>query len=121
MGLDAVELILRAEEFYVITIGDDEAALVRTVGDFYRLICGKLEVFPLQNPLTSNTLPVVSEKEWSFMFLQKRAPLHASPEVLPWSPQSVWDSLVAIVVDQLCLKPTDVEYHARFVEDLRVD
>jgi len=95
--------------------------LIRTVGDFYKLICGKLEVSPLQSPITSDTLPVVSEKEWSFLFLQKRAPLPAAPEVLPWSPQSVWDSLVAIVVDQLSLKPTDVEYHTRFVEDLRVD
>jgi len=35
MGLDAVEIILRSEELFVITIGDDEAAAVRTVGDFY--------------------------------------------------------------------------------------
>jgi acyl carrier protein len=28
MGLDAVEIILRSEELFVITIGDDEAAAV---------------------------------------------------------------------------------------------
>jgi acyl carrier protein len=32
MGLDAVEIVLRTEELFVITIGDDEAAAVRTVG-----------------------------------------------------------------------------------------
>ena len=89
MGLDAVEQILRAEEFYVITIGDYEAASVRTVGDFYKLICGKLDVSPLGSPLTSDTLPVVSEKDWGFLFLQRRAPLSAPQEVLPWTPQSI--------------------------------
>jgi len=38
MGLDAVEIVLRTEELFVITIEDDEAAAVRTVGDFYNLI-----------------------------------------------------------------------------------
>jgi acyl carrier protein len=32
MGLDAVEIVLRTEELFVITIEDDEAAAVRTVG-----------------------------------------------------------------------------------------
>ena len=36
MGLDAVEIVLRTEELFVITIGDDEAGEVRTVGDFYK-------------------------------------------------------------------------------------
>ena len=121
MGLDAVEMVLRTEELFVINIGDDEAASVRTVGDFYNLICEKLDVPPLQNPVTPANLPLVTEKEKVFLFLQKQTPLPAPPEVLPWSPQSVWDSLVAIIVDQLCLAPGEVLYHARFVEDLRVD
>jgi acyl carrier protein len=29
MGLDAVEIVLRTEELFAITIGDDEAAAVR--------------------------------------------------------------------------------------------
>lgn len=46
MGLDAVELILRAEEEFNITIEDSEAERVRTVGDFYQLILTKLDVWP---------------------------------------------------------------------------
>jgi hypothetical protein len=46
MGLDSVELILRTEEEFSIVISDDEAAEVRTVGDFYKLVLSKLEVTP---------------------------------------------------------------------------
>jgi hypothetical protein len=121
MGLDAVELVLRTEEFFVISIEDDEVASVRTVGDFYDLVCAKLGIPPLQNPATSTNLPVVTEKEKVFLFLQKQKSRPAPPDVLPWSPQSVWDSLVAVIVDQLCLEPGEILHHARFVEDLRVD
>lgn len=62
MGLDAVEMVLRAEEFFVINIDDDEASSVRTVGDFYKLICAKLCVTPLESPLTPAELPLVTEK-----------------------------------------------------------
>jgi len=44
MGLDAVEIILRAEELFLITVGDDEAGAVRTVGEFYNLICATLNL-----------------------------------------------------------------------------
>jgi hypothetical protein len=121
MGLDAVEIVLRTEEFFVIRIEDEEAATVRTVGDFYILICEKLKVTPLHSPITSATLPIISEKERKLLFLSKHTPLPAPPEVLPWSPQSVWDSLVAILVDQQCLKPEEILYVARFAEDLGVD
>ena len=104
MGLDAVEIVLRTEDFFIITIEDDEAGAVRTVGDFYNLICAKLSVPSLQSPITSATLPTITEKEKSLLFLYKNRPLPAPPEVLPWSPQTVWDSLVAILVDQLCLR-----------------
>lgn len=121
MGLDAVEIVMRAEEFFTIRIGDDEAAAVRTVGDFYDLICAKLDVEPLRSPVASAVLPVISEKETVFLFLSKHTPLPAPVEVLPWSPQSVWDCVVAVLVDQQCLKPEKILHHARFVEDLGVD
>jgi hypothetical protein len=121
LGLDAVEIVLRAEELFVITIEDDEAASVHTVGDFYNLICSKLNVTTLPSPITSPELPEITHKEKTFLFLSKHTPLPAPPEVLPRSPQSVWDALVAIFVDQQGLKREDILYHARIVQDLGVD
>ena len=121
MGLDAVEIVLRAEEFYSTTFTDHEAAQVRTVNDFYKLICSKLKLDPLENPQTSAKLPSVSEEEWRFLFLRKSTPLPPPSEVLPWTPQSVWDTLVAILVDQQGLKSAEITPAARFVEDLGVD
>jgi hypothetical protein len=121
MGLDAVEIVLRTEELFAITIADDEGAAVRTVGDFYNLICSKLNITPLPSPITSAELPKITDKEKTFLFLSRHTPLPAPPEVLPWSPQSVWDVVVAIFVDQQALKREDILYHARITQDLGVD
>lgn len=121
MGLDAVELVLRAEELFVIAINDEEAARVRTVGDFYELICSKLDVSPLQSPVTSEELPVITHREKAFLFLARYSHLPAPPDALPWSPQSVWDCLVAVFVDQQGLKPEEITYCARINRDLGVD
>jgi hypothetical protein len=120
MGLDAVEIVLRTEEFYSITIADDEAERVRTVGDFYELICSKLNLIPLISPQTPTVLPKVSEVESSFLILRKHTRLPPPPEVLPWTPQSVWNTLVALLADQQGLKTVEILYTARFVEDLGV-
>lgn len=121
MGLDAVEIVLRTEEFFGIVIEDEEAASVRTVGDLYRLVCSKLEVQALASPPTSETLPKVTEKEKVFLFLAKHSPLPPPTEVLPWSSQSVWDCLVSLLTDQQGLDPQQILSTARFVEDLGVD
>jgi hypothetical protein len=120
MGLDSVELILRAEELFVITIEDNEAEAVRTVGDFYILICAKLNLSPLQSPETSPELPLITIKEKGLLLSRRYTPVPAPAEVLPWSPQTVWDCLVAVFVDQLALKAKDVQFHARIVDDLGV-
>jgi hypothetical protein len=121
MGLDAVEIILRAEELFAIEIADDEAAKVETVGQFYELICSKLHIAPLRSPVTSEGLPVITHREKVFLFLSRHTPLPAPAEVLPWSPQSVWDCVTAVFVDQQGLKAEDVTYHARVAKDLGVD
>jgi len=121
MGLDGVEIVLRTEELFVIAINDDEAAMVRTVGDFYQLICAKLGVPPLQSPCTSENLPVITHHEKIFLFLSRDTPLPAPPDVLPWSPQSVWDCMVAVFVDQMALNPKEITCHARIAQDLGVD
>jgi len=51
MGMDTVEIVLRTEELFVITITADEASAVRTVGDLYRLTCSKLSLVTLPSPL----------------------------------------------------------------------
>jgi hypothetical protein len=117
MGLDAVEIILRAEELFAVDIGDEEAAKVETVGQFYELICSKLHISPLQSPVTSEELPVITHREKVFLFLSRHTPLPAPAEALPWSPQSVWDSVVAVFADQQGLSTTDVTYHARIAKD----
>jgi len=121
MGLDAVEIILRTEELFAISIADDEAEAVRTVGDLYGLICSKLNLTPLPSPTTSSELPRITDKQSKYLILRTHTPLPPPPNSLPWSPQSVWDALVAIFVDRQGLRAEDVLYHARIVQDLGVD
>ena len=121
MGLDYVEIVLRTEDFFAITIGDEEAGALRTVGDFYNLICAKLNITPLEAPVISPQLPIVTKEERTLLLLYKRTPLPPPLEILPWSPQSVWDSLVAIVADQQGLDPKEAHIRARFAEDLGVN
>jgi hypothetical protein len=121
MGLDAVEIVLRVEELFGIEISDEEAASVRTVGDLYELICARLNVVPLASPVTSKELPTITQREKVFFFLARHTPLPAPPEVLPWSPQSAWDCLVALLVDQQGLKPRQIKYEATLVDDFGID
>ncbi len=121
MGLDAVEIVLRTEEVFTIEINDEEAAGVRTVGDFYTVICQKLGLTPLRFPLTSSVLPKITQKDQQFWFFYKHTPLPRPPEVLPWAPQTVWDTLVAIFVDRMSLAPEEILFDARIAQDLRID
>lgn len=121
MGLDAVEIVLRAEELFAIEIGDTEASIVETVGQFYELICSKLHIPALRSPVTSQVLPVITQREKVFLFLARHTPLPPPSEVLPWSPQSVWDCVVAVFADHQGLKATEITYQARIAADLGVD
>jgi hypothetical protein len=121
MGLDAVEICLRCEELFAITLADGEASAVRTVDDLYRLICTKLDMTPLPSPVASAELPRITEKEKIILFLQRHRPLPAPPHLLPWSGQTVWDALVAVFVDQQGLKREQVLPSARIAQDLGID
>jgi acyl carrier protein len=46
MGLDSVEIVMRTEDEFSITLTDDEAGAVRTVDDLYRLVLSKLDLTP---------------------------------------------------------------------------
>jgi acyl carrier protein len=50
MGMDSVEIILRIEEDFAISISDEEAATVVTAGDLHNLILRKLETAPSFRP-----------------------------------------------------------------------
>ena len=44
MGLDTVELVLRTEEVFGISLPDEECEQIVTVGDLYRLVLTKLNL-----------------------------------------------------------------------------
>lgn len=121
MGLDAVELVLRAEEFFTIFIPDNEAAAIRTVHDFYTVICRKLNVTPAVHPTTPDSLPIITKVEKLGLIRRNYKHLPPPPELLPWTADSVWSAVVALFVDQLNLKPEEVLPDARIVDDLGID
>ena len=64
-------------------------------------------------PLLLQAFRSLLKRRGCFYFLRNRC-RPAPADVLPWSPQSVWDSLVAVIVDQLGLELDEVSHHARF-------
>lgn len=66
MGLDGVELVLRCEEFFAISIPDAEAAAVRTVRDLHHLICRHLDVTPSAHLPVIPDPPVIATWETRF-------------------------------------------------------
>jgi acyl carrier protein len=59
MGLDGVELVMAVEEKFGITISDEEAQNVLTVGDMKRLIRAKLEVVDTTSCMTQRAFHVI--------------------------------------------------------------
>jgi acyl carrier protein len=108
MGMDTVELIMRAEEVFAIDLPDDECGLVETVGDFYRLVLKHLNLTQdAQTPLAK---------------LQGRSRLEDQfPGLQLWTPADVWATLVAIIEDQLQVDIEEITEHATFQEDLGCD
>ncbi len=108
MGLDAVELAMRCEEDFGITIADADAEQVRTVGDLYLLVCGQLGIEAAKGPLTGLALsrPVFG---W----------LKPGPKMADGN--EVWAALVRIVVDQLQADESEVKFDARIQDDLGAD
>jgi acyl carrier protein len=101
MGLDVVELVMRTEEEFGITIDDSSASRIRTVGDLYHAICKLRDVTPHPNPdrlaVSAGLAPSIQTGE------------------------GVWFRLVRMIVDQLQVNPGDVRFNSRFLEDLGAD
>ena len=108
MGLDTVELILRCEEVFEVEIPDSKLEEVRTVGEYYNLICNALNLTPIADPTPDTGTDRLA-----------RGILNLA--VVHWNPEDVWATLVAVIVDQLQVEHDEVTYSARFLEDLGSD
>ena len=109
MGMDTVELVMRAEEVFAIDLPDDECASVRTVGDLYRLVLRKLQI------PHSATDPVPQLGSGRCRLTDQ------FPGLLPWTPEDVWATLVEIILDQLQVNREEITEHATFLDDLGCD
>jgi acyl carrier protein len=110
LGLDAVEIILRTEEVFVVDLPDSECSKVSTVGDLYRLVLEKLNLpylspNEIENP-DGATRPGYNRSRLQFASLK------------PWDTPDVWVTLKAIIQDQLQVPDDDISESARFVQDL---
>jgi acyl carrier protein len=106
MGMDLVEIVLRAEETFGVDLPDDECEQIRTVGDLYRLVLSKLQLPYVQ----------VSEVEAGNKG-RNCSPLRTS-SLSSWSPPDVWRTVKGIVVEQLRVDENDVIEDADFQRDL---
>lgn len=109
MGLDTVEIVLRTEETFNITLPDYECSQVITVGDLYRLVLRKLE------------LPYVAPKELEAGEHGRNRSHLRMPSLSLWSPPDVWITLRGIIVDQLQISEENVKEEAAFQRDLGCD
>lgn len=94
MGLDAVELILRVEDKFAISIDDDEAAKASTVGDLYNIVLSKLDVTP--GCLTSKAFYLTRRALIECLGLPRRS-IHPGTALSQFLPdetrQSQWQSI----------------------------
>ena len=104
--MDMVELVMRTEEIFGITIDDSDAGQIQTVGDLYELVCKLLNISPNSNPdqFTDASQPT-----------PKYGPLSIQ------TPEDIWIKLVVIIDDQLQVDPKEIRYNASFQNDLGVD
>jgi hypothetical protein len=105
MGLDIVELVIRTEEVFNITIEDSDAS--PTVGALYELVCKLLNVSPTPNPETPNTLDQPPPSKY--------APLKT------YTRDDIWIMLVTIIHDQFQVDDGDIRYNAHFQNHLSPD
>jgi acyl carrier protein len=106
MGLDVVELVLRCEAEFNVTLENDRLERVRTVGDIFELICEKLELPcgpDAPRPIRRTFIPLATGPKDG------------------WTRNSVWFKLVQICSDHLQVDEDEITYHASFLEDLRAD
>ncbi len=72
MGLDGVELIMAVEEKFGISISDEEAQNIVTVGDMKRLVTAKLSVTDEASCLTQRAFHLIRSKAIAEFGLPRR-------------------------------------------------
>jgi acyl carrier protein len=115
MGLDLVEVVMRTEEVFSISIPDEDAEQIRTVGDLYRIVLEKLSL-----PYLGSCGPTHRDKAAmnGAPFLVQAA---GAPPSGGWTCEKVWLAVRQVVVDQLQVRTEEVTEDARFNEDLSAD
>ena len=106
MGLDIVEVVMRCEEAFDVRLEPMRLEQMRTVGDLFELVCERLNLpggAPMRETIAGATLPLIAIPAGG------------------WSKDNVWTKLVQICVDQLQVESDQVNYAARFVDDLGAD
>ena len=109
MGLDTVELVLRVEETFDVILPDDECGNVKTVGDLYRLILGKLSLSYEGSDIAESSHVGCDRSMRHF------------PAISPWTTADVWMTLKGLILDQLQVRPSKVHEGATFMDDLGCD
>jgi acyl carrier protein len=111
MGLDIVEIFLRAEETFAIAIPDGEAGQAQTVGDLYRLILDKLALpYHPASEIESLNQDVPPGRDRS-----------RTGPATEWTTPDVWITLKALIVDQLQVDAGEITEAANFQKDLGAD
>ncbi len=124
MGLDTVEIVLRTEEIFGITLPDDECEQIRTVGDLYRLVLSKLDLPYIPSEQIHGEGKATSRLRLPIRKLFHKIiefPITPDPAIKPWTTPEVWLTLKAIIQDQLQIDPTEIREPATFHNDLGCD
>ena len=121
MGLDTVEIVLRTEDVFGISLPDEECGKIVTVGDLYRAVLQKLDLLYMPAfAIQTDNLGIARCRPSFRRFLRKKRefPIEPDPATTPWTAPDVWLTLQAIIMDQLQLEASEVREEAAFQRDL---
>jgi acyl carrier protein len=107
MGLDIVEIVMRTEETFGITIPNDSAEQATTPGKLYEFVCYELLLLPIVERPAGTGIA--------------RSATLLSLEMKAWTHEEVWATLVALIADQIQVDPEEIRYDASWINDLGVD
>ena len=113
MGLDTVEIVLATEEVFSVNLPDDECGSIVTVGDLYRLVLNKLGLpyLAIDSKATSSEAITLSKSRLKDQY----------PGLTSWTAPDVWETLRAIIEEQLQVDLEEITETATFIDDLRCD